>query len=251
MDSLDYLDLLDETGPRDAVLSLLAHVAFADGTFQADEFTLLQQLVPRMPSNELRTWVEETVKRPFDAEATSKALGSEQQRWKALRFAARMAWTDRVLESHEMAFLVELAAAFELPPDAVENVLDVMVGRGNGEVGDAGVRAALIGMIWEELDFNPGHPRSALARVAPDEGAVGVLYAEGMECLALFPSGLAGGFREGDAFVGWSDIESYNRVPVFGAAVRLELRDGRDLTLVDVRLRPIAGFLDRLFGSRA
>lgn len=247
MDSLDYLGLLDDPATCEPVLTLLIAVAGSDGIAQEDEIVLLLQLQPRRTRDELVARVAEVAANPPDLDALARALPGADDRWRALRFAARMAWTDRFLASKEKLFLVQVGAAFGLPLDAVETVLDEMIGQARAGVDAVDVWAAINGMAWEELEFRTGHPRSALAEVAPDEPAIGVLSAEGVEGVALFPSGIAAGFREGDAFVSWAGIASYSRIPVFGAAVRLETRDGRMLTLVDVRLRAIAAFLDRIY----
>jgi hypothetical protein len=245
MDSLDYLRLLDDDATRDATMSLVAAVVASDGVVHEDELRLLTQLDPRRSYD--AGWVRVRAAEGFDADALSTTLSTDENRWRALLLAARVAWTDRHLATEEKALLVRLAVSFGLPEDAVEKVLGEMVGNARRAVTEADVRAATDGMPWEELEFTPGPARSALAQVATDESSLGVLRIEGVEIVVLFPSGFAAGFREGDAFVRWSDIAQYSRIPVFGAALRIDTTDDRTLTLVDVRARPIGAFLDRVF----
>ncbi len=245
MDSMDYLQLLEDETTREAAMSLVVAVVASDGVVHADELLLLTQLDPRRTFD--AAWVTAESERGLDLDAVAKVLGTLENRWRALRLSARVAWTDQQLASEEKALLVRLAASFELPIDAVETVLADMVGQARREVTEANVLAALDGMVWEELEFSRGPARSSLAQVATGEVAIGVVRIEGVEVAVLFPSGIAAGFREGDAFVRWSEIRQYTRIPVFGTAVRIDTTTSLTLTLVDVRARPLGAFLDRVF----
>jgi hypothetical protein len=250
MTGLEYLDLLERDETRDLVLGLMVHVAFSDGIVHEDEFTLLQELMPRRDPNELLDWVHTTAEEPLDHEALARALPDEADRWKTLRFAAQMAWTDRQLNSSEVQLLVSVAAGLGFGLDAVETVLNDLVGRVHAKVTTAEVDAALAGMRWEELVFVPGPPHSGLARVVPGGAVVrGCLLLDGVERIAIGDTGFAASFREGEAWVGWNEVRSYSRVPVFGAALRLETRDFRARTLGDVRLRVVGALLDRVYGG--
>lgn len=245
---MDDLELLDEPGARDALLALVAHVAFSDGQVQPDEFRYLQQLVPREDPHALLARITELARSPLDLEELAAVLPDRERRMRALRFAARMAWMDRQITSGETALLLEIANAFDLPRQAVEEVLAELVGRNGGAVPPERVAAALEGFVWEELAFSPGEATSGLARVVPPEAEpLGRLLLDGIEQIVLCRAGLAAGFREGDAWVPWSDVEVWTRVPVFGASVRIETKAG-SRTLVDPRLRPVGALLDRIFG---
>jgi hypothetical protein len=186
--------------------------------------------------------------KPLDVEAVARAIPSVEDRWCALQFSARMAWTDRQLGVTEKATLVEVAAGLNLAADAVERVLAEMLGRGGRDVPPARLREAVQTMEWEEADYVARGSRSGLRATLPTgEVVIGCVTCAGVEQAVLCESGFAAGFREKNAFVRWSDIESYTRVPVFGAAVRVYLREGESLTLVDLRVRVLASFFDRLF----
>lgn len=245
MDSMDYLRLLEDETTREAAMSLVVAVVASDGVVRDEELLLLTQLDPRRAFD--AGWVTAEAARGIDLDALGKTFGSEENRWRALRLAARVAWTDQQLASEEKALLVRLAASFDLPRDAVEIVLADMVGSPGRAVTLAHVEAALTGMAWEELEFARGAARSSLSQVVTGEDALGVLRIEGVEVAVLYPSGFAAGFREGDEFVRWSEIAQYTRIPVFGAALRIDSTASRTFTLVDVRARPVGAFLDRVF----
>ena len=230
---------------REAVLSLLVHVAFSDGVVQDEELAFLRGVFVGHPPD-LRAWVEQAAREPLDVAAVAAALPAEEERWAALRFAAAMAWTDEELASHEKALLVEVAADLDLPRDAVEQVLDELVGRPGGPVAADAVERAVEGMSWEDVEVTPGAPAD-LADAAPAGWTpIAVLSVDGREAIALFEQGFVGAFHEGTERVRWESVIAYTRVPVFGAAVRIETRED-DLTLTDVRLRPFATLLDRVY----
>lgn len=244
-----YLDLLEHEGTRDAALVLLVHVALSDNELRDDEFTLIQQLLPRLEPEQLRGRIRELASTPFDVEQVLPALATEQQRWHALRFAACMAWTDRELQLEEKRLLIELAAGFELPSDAVEQILAEIVGRVDGPLVTDRVEAAVRQTHWEDLEFVAAAPRSGLAATIPaDARVIGCLRLDGIEQVVLCDQGMAAGFREGDGWIAWSAVQSYTRVPVFGAAVRVQTGEAR-WTLADVRLRSMGLFLDQLFAA--
>lgn len=230
---------------REAILALLVHVAFSDGAVQDEELAFLRSVFVGHPPD-LRAWVEQSAREPLDVAAIAAALPSEDERWDALRFAAAMAWTDEELASHEKALLVEVAADLELPRDAVERVLDELVGRPGGPVSAGAVERAIDGMAWEDVEVVSGAPED-LAAVAPAGWTpVAVLRVGGREGIALFREGFVAAFREATESVRWEAVIAYTRVPVFGAAVRVETRED-DFTLTDVRLRPFATLLDRVY----
>lgn len=245
MEGLDYLALFDEPQTASAVLGLLVAVVGSDGVVRDEEMALLQQLQPRRGTDDLRAWVHDQLGRPLDVDALRGQLTSEEQRWAALRLAARMAWTDQDLAVEERDLLTRVAAGLGLPGDAIERTLSDMV-RISGRVGS--VVDAIDATAWGDLERHAASARSSLVRLGPPADCVAVFSAEGVELFAVFGQGLAGGFREGDQLVPWADIRSYTRVPVFGAAVRIETPSGA-LTLADVRAHPVVAFLDRLLGG--
>ena len=249
---LDDLTLIERPESREAALALLVHVAFSDGMVQEKEFAFLEELLPGVDASELLVKMQEIGDRPLDLRAIGAALGSGRDRRRALQFAARMAWQDRQLGVPEKAVLVEIAAGLELPSDSVETVLAEMVGQGVGAVTPADVRSAVAGVDWpSNIRFVAGDLLSAPFRWPSEEVLIGSFHVEGREPVVVTEGGIAAAFRERKGFARWSDIASYTRVPVFGAALRLFLKDGECLTLSDVRFSAIATLLDALFARRA
>jgi len=241
--------LLADPQLRDATLAVLAHVAFSDGVVQPSEFVYIQRLLPELSDDELKRWLDAAVHTPLDMEALAFKVPKVEDRWRMLRFAARMAWTDRELQSAEKALLVELAAALGLPVDALETVLDDLIGWIEGNVSLATIEASLADMSWDDIRVERGPGKSELVTVLPENSrVVARLCLDRTEQLLITAEGFAAGFKEGDRFLYWDQLVSYSRVPVFGAAVRLTTGKGA-LTLADVRLRTVATWLDRIFGA--
>ena len=118
------LPALTPDNPADAVLlAMLAHVSFADGLVDDAEVAFLSRVLPGRDPDALRQWAITMGSRPFDYRVVAKVLTTEEERWKGLRFAARMAWKDGVLENEERIVLDSLSYALELPPGAVDRVI--------------------------------------------------------------------------------------------------------------------------------
>ena len=78
---------------------------------------------PGLDDSELMMWAMEVSGEPFDAAALVAALPEPQERFDALRFAARMAWKDGDVAAEERRDLNALAHALKLPSGAVGRVL--------------------------------------------------------------------------------------------------------------------------------
>ncbi len=245
----DDEQLLIDPKLRDAVVAVLAHVAFSDGVVQPSEFVYIQRLLPHLSTDELKDLLDTAASTPLDTEVLAAQITSVQDRWRLLRFAARMAWSDRELQSSEKSLLVELAAGLGLPTDALETVLDDLIGWVESPVTLDKIEASLQNMSWDDLTLNRGPSRDELGNVVPaDATVVARLCVDRTEQVIVTDRGFAAGFKEGDNFIEWERLISYSRVPVFGAAVRLMTGKGA-FTLVDVRLRTVATWLDRVYGT--
>jgi hypothetical protein len=253
----DYLDLVadpeaDALTPGhpadDALISLLAHVAFSDGLVDDAEVDFLLRLFPGRDPDELREWAATAGSGELDLDAVADALPTTEERWTGLRFAARMAWKDGVLTDEEMAFLSTLARRLALPDGALDRVIGETVARTRRAPDPTRVREILEGIKWRAVLSDERPLTGPLGAVVPD-GAVGVgrIGLEQVEMLGFYDLGLAGRFREGMAFLEWADIVAYSRVPVLGASVILRTESGHAWTLVDRRLNGLTTFLDRLF----
>lgn len=251
----EYLDVVDsphalqiEDPEDEALLKLLILVAFSDGVVQEDELAFLHRLLPGQDPADLRRYAASAVQGDPLADIAS-VLDTVELHWKGLRFAARMAWKDGDLDEAERELLERLAATLRMPRGAVDQVLLEMAGTPT-EVDAERLVSTLKSMGWDAVQLASGELSSRdLVAVVP-EGAhlVARIGLDAVEVMGLYREGLAGRFLEGAAFLRWSDIVTYTRVPVFGASVQLHTEDGGTWTLVDTRLRGLAGLLDRLYG---
>ncbi|MFK7928262.1 MAG: DUF533 domain-containing protein [Myxococcota bacterium] len=253
----EYLNLVDNPTSHaltpghpadDAMLALLVHVAFSDGQVSESELAFLDKVLPGREPEQLVAWIEQVCAHPLDIQAVAAALPTAEERWKALRFAARMAWKDGAIDTGETALLQELAAGLSLGPTAVDRVLAQMQGKAGAHVPAATLAEAVEGVAWasvQVLDEPVGGP---LASVAPvDASPVRIIALDDVVVVALYSDGLSAHFMEGTTFIPWASLVTYTRVPTFGAAVQLHTEEGGNWTLVDARLRGLTLLLDRLF----
>lgn len=255
----EYLELVDDPTHQaltpghpadDALLALLVHVAFSDGTVDAGEVGFLQRVLPGRKPDQLVAWVEQVGSMPLNLEAVASALPTTEERWKGLRFAARMAWKDGAIQDEERALLTKLGLALDLGVRAVDQVLAEMQGKGGGQVESDRLVKELAGITWNAVEILDEPVVGPIAQVAPEGSKpVRVLALDDVIVMGFYPTGLAAHFLEGTAFIAWGDLVTYTRVPTFGAAVQLHTEDGRSWTLVDARLRGLTLLLDRLFGA--
>jgi hypothetical protein len=253
----EYLALLRgesnslETGhpADDAMLALLVHVAFSDGHVDDHELAFLQRVLPGRDEESLRTWVQAACADPIDLIAVAKALPTQDERWKGLRFASRMAWKDGYLAVEEQSLLERLADALALPDGAVERTLQETAPRSTPLEADK-IIAALQSMKWSAVQLAGGDLASDDLKEVVPAGAKMVCRVglENVEMLAVFDHGVVARFREGISFLPWDDIVTYTRGFGLGTSVQLHTEDGQRHTLVDSRLSGIAVLLDRLFG---
>lgn len=253
----DYLNLVDDPKRQgftpghpadDALIALLAHMAFSDGEVHERELDFLQRVLPGRHGSDLRMWAMAAGARPLDLDAVAAALPTPEEAWKGLRFAARMAWKDGMIADAEVELLTRLAGALELPEAAVQRVLDETEGHVVTEVTAEKVKETILGLNWDSVQLATGPLMSDLQAAVP-EGYQPVVRVglEKVEVLGVFAEGVAGRFLEGLAFVHWRDIVTYSRVPVLGASVQIHTETGRTWTLVDTRLRGLGRLFDRLF----
>ena len=254
----DYLDLVDNPARQaltpghpadDALLALLVHVAFSDGAVDAGELGFLERALPGRDPADLVAWVEQVARHPLDFAAVAAALPTSEERWKGLRFAARMAYKDGSVQATERQLLGEVARGLGLGPAAVEIVLSEVSGRGGGVVSQERIVAAVGSVSWNAVQVLDEPVSGLLAEAAGKVRPVRVVALDDVAVLALHERGIAAHFLEGTAFVPWGELVTYSRVGALGAAVQLHTEDGRTWTLVDARLRGLTLVLDRLFGA--
>jgi len=235
----------------DALIALLAHVAFADGTVDDRELDFLQKVLPGRDREALRAWASEAGTMDLDLEIVAESLPETEERWACLRFAARMACKDGVIAEPEARLLERLVQAFELPEEAIARVIDEVRGLAGGTVPAKRLAEAVGSLSWRAVQHGTGVMRSDLRALVPrDAEVVHRIGLDNVEVLGFTTKGLVGRFLEGNAFLPWDDIVAYTRVPTLGASVQIVTEFGRRWTLVDHRLNGLGALFDRLYGKR-
>ncbi|MFT7517895.1 MAG: DnaJ-domain-containing protein 1 [Kiritimatiellia bacterium] len=255
----DYLDLVDNPARQaltvghpadDALLALLVHMAFSDGAIDEGELDFLSKVLPGREPGQLRAWVEQVGAGGLDISAVAAALPTIEERWKGLRFAARMAWKDGHIQDEERILLLSLARGLGFTAVAVDQVLHEMQGHADHGVDPKLIASSLESMAWDSVQILSEPLGGQIARVAPaGSELVRSIALDQVVVLALYSQGMSAHFMEGTTFILWSDIVTYTRVPTFGAAVQIHTENGRTWTLVDARLRGLSTLIDRLYGT--
>lgn len=232
----------------DPLLALLVHLAFSDEVLQEDELALLERVRPGKSVGELMEWAIEIQERALDLDELRRALPTEEERWSALRLAARMICMDGDLDALELEDLDRLAKAFALGGDPVRTVVREVVAEAGTPDVDHLLRS-LSSMFWEELVPAHGGVEGELAAAVP-EGAEAIcsMHFGELEVAGLYREGLVAAFESGIDFVPWEEVARYTRVPVPGAALHLRMADGSSRSVADPRLRDIGQLLDRIYG---
>jgi DnaJ-domain-containing protein 1 len=231
----------------DALLSLLASMACSDGAVHRNELEFLSSIRRDLSPAELEAWVK-TQARPKQLAKLREAITNPDDRWKTLRFAARMAWKDGEIAVSEQDFLRQLASALELPGNAVDRVLSEMRPDDGQMYTAERILRALLDVHWDSVQLASGALVSEdLVGVAPPSvEVVARVGLEKVEVMALSTGGLVARFQEGASFLPWPELVTYTRERGLGEALRLHTEDGRSYTLVDSRLAGLALVLDRL-----
>lgn len=233
-----------------ALLVLLVHVAVADGGLDDQEIAFLRRVLPGRDEAELRAWAAALGAEPFDPRSLVVALPFVGDRWRALRFAARMAWKDGRFTDEERALVASLATALELPPVAVDRVTDELAGRGRDRFDGEKLVSAMEHLAWDAVDWGVGAVHPPLRDQAP-AGATPVAWisVDESEQIGLFEEGLVARFSEGDGWVAWRDLVAWTRQPSLVVSLRLDTEDGQAHTLADFRLAGLAALLSRILDS--
>jgi len=235
---------------EEALLSLLVHVAYCDQELDEREFSFVQRFLPGRDLDALRTWVAQEGAVPLDMSAVAAALPTVDKRWKALRFAVRMAWKDGAVSAPERALLARVVDGLELPKTALDLELSRLLSRGGLPADPTSILTDVQGLEWDAVTLESGAPTGELGRHAfPGSTALVRVVLDGVEIMGLYAEGLVAWFREGPHWVRWEDIVTYTAVPTLAAAIQLHLEDGSSRTLADFRLSGLGRVLDRLYGG--
>ncbi len=231
----------------DALLILLASMACSDGEVHSKELDFLVKVRPRLSRDEVEAWALRHAV-AIDVRAIARVVTNPDDRWKTLRFAARMAWKDGELADEEHDLLARLASVLELPDGAVERVLGEMSPDDGQRFTPERLLQTLMGIHWDAVQLASGELCSEdLHAVTPSTTeVVARVGLEKVEVLALCTDGVVARFQEGAAFLGWNELVTYTRERALGSSMRLHTEDGRSFGLVDQRLSGLSVFLDRL-----
>jgi hypothetical protein len=234
----------------DALLSLLASMACSDGDVHARELDFVVKLRPGDRA-EAEAWVRSHAA-PIDPVAIAAVVIDPDDRWKVLRFAARMAWKDGQLAAQERSLLGALGDAMQLPRGAVDRVLREMAPRDDQGFTSNRLLPMIMDVHWDAVQLAGGALVSEDLRAVLPDGSelVARVGLDKVEVMAICTNGLVGRFQQGPAFIHWADLVTYTRSFGLGAAVTLHTEDGRSYTLVDSRLSGLGPLLDRIFTGR-
>ncbi|MEQ1566036.1 MAG: TerB family tellurite resistance protein [Myxococcota bacterium] len=232
----------------DALLTLLASMAVTDGSVHDRELDFLRLVRRDLPDRgAVERWAL-THAKPLDLAELARQVNNPDDRWKTLRFAARMAWKDGEVAVSEQVFLRDLGAALGLPPGATDRVLREMMPDDGQTFTSERILRALLDVRWDSVQLASGAlvSEDLLVVSPPRMEVVARVGLEKVEVMALATDGLVARFQEGAAFLAWSVLVTYTRERGLGEALRLHTEEGRYFTLVDARLAGLAFVLDRL-----
>jgi len=91
--------------------SLLVHAVFADAVVAPEEFETLALLIPEMPLQQLRQWVEVEAARPLDLDAIKAAFPLRSDRYALIQLVRTMVSIDHEVDPSEVALLDMLTLA--------------------------------------------------------------------------------------------------------------------------------------------
>lgn len=231
----------------DALFHLLAHMAFSDGSIHPEELAFLGHLLPGRDPGDLRAWALHVGSTAPKLDDVARIVTDAESRWTMLRFAARMAWKDGVLEDGERQFLQTLASALDLPASGVDRVLAEMAPSAK-KFDPERILEVVKAVQWRAVQLAAGPLVSPdlLAANPPGSEPICRVGVDRVEVLALCTQGFVGRFQEGAGFVSWGSVVSTEPGSGLGASLRIHCEDGVSWTLVDTRLAGLTLILDRL-----
>ncbi|MCB9681273.1 MAG: TerB family tellurite resistance protein [Alphaproteobacteria bacterium] len=237
------------TPADDAILELLVHMASSDGVFDDSEIEMLETVLPTWNATQIRAFIGKVSATEFDLDAFAAAMTDDDQRWTALRFAARMAYRDAHLDDAERTFLEDLAGRLGLPDGALERVLTESVGLPPELLAPDALRTLVEAYPWESVDFADGAVQSADLLAVVPQGVTPILRVgvDAAEVMGIYAEGIVVRFGEGPAFLPWRTIVGFSRGTGLDTAVRIHTEDGRYWSIVDTRMSGIERVIDRLY----
>ena len=235
--------------PDDALLELLIHMASSDGMFQDAEVEMLESVLSSWSSAQVRALIGQVAARTLDLDLLAAKLETDDDRWRALRFAARMASRDGHIDDDERKFLTSMADALNIGAGGLERIEREMLGPPANRLNALWLRMLFSKFSWDAADFADGGVLSRdLLPVVP-EGAEAVMRigVDSAEVMGIYKEGIVARFLEGPAFLEWTDIIALTSGVGLESSVRIHTLDGRIWSLVDARMSGIKLVFDRLY----
>lgn len=236
----------------DVLLELLVRMASSDGVFEDEELHMLQAAVPGWSEVQLRSFIGHTLATNLDLDRVAAACQTDESRWTALRFVARIAWRDAHFDDEEAALLARIADVFGIP-HALDRVMREVASPLADRQDPVRLERLLQQIPWGSASFVPGPVASMdLAPLVPADATpitrIGVDHAEVM---GIYAEGLVSRFLEGTAFLPWRAIVGCTHASGLESSVRIHTDDGRAWSVVDTRLAGVAWLIDRLHHADA
>jgi hypothetical protein len=228
-------------------------MAFSDGVIDEAELDMLRGVVALPDDEALRQWIERVLQTPLQLTSLARDLDTDDRRWTALRFAARMAWKDRDFAAEERVFLEQLASALSLPEIALHQVIREMAGPPSDRLSARMLRNTLAHLQWDAAQMAEGPVASGDLVPQVPKGAVPVarIGVDQAEVMGVYEEGVVARFLEGPKFLRWQDIIGSSRGVGLESSIRIHTEDGRIWSLIDARLGGIKLLFDRLYRSEA
>lgn len=225
--------------PRDdAIFALLAMMAHCDGTLADEELEMMQAVLPGRSIPALRQWIAQVGATSVDFHTIRQVLDTDDRRWIALQFCARMATRDNHLHDREVALMQRIARELQLPEGAVDKVLQQRRARDAGRYERQALLHALKNGPWGAARIVPGSIASADLKACVPESSVPVarVGVDRTEVMGLYEEGVVARFLEGTDFLHWHHIVGCSHGSGLAASLKIHTDDGRTRHLADARL---------------
>lgn len=232
----------------DALLALLVHMASSDGKLAEEELEMITSLLPGRSIQAMREWITAVSQHPLDLHAISQALDTDDRRWTALRYCARMATRDHEVDPRERSMLHQVARALGLPASAPAQVLRERAQRDQPLYPTQDLLDLLSALEWKAPQIVAGTILSEdLLELVPSEfTAVARIGVDRIEVMGLYEEGFVARFLEGPAFLRWRDIISCSHGKGLAATLKIHTEDGQTRHLLDGRLAGLRRLLQQL-----
>jgi uncharacterized membrane protein YebE (DUF533 family) len=115
LDDPDLPGITEQDAQSELLLTLVAHLFFADGRLERGEIELVQRLIP--PSLDASSYIEELTKRPLDLARIAEEFPDPQDRDDVVTLAEHAVWGDDDVDSREWDLVDQLVEALGVDRD--------------------------------------------------------------------------------------------------------------------------------------